>query len=100
LPIGSVQIVVFIVRRASSSAELRQLEIGNRKSAMPCGSDVAGNMRVFQTRFESSNLSFRSNIARVAKWLRRRIADPVFVSSSLTARSNLNQPQMNADKRG
>jgi hypothetical protein len=25
------------------------------------GSDVAGNMRVFQTRFESSNLSFRSN---------------------------------------
>jgi hypothetical protein len=26
------------------------------------GSDVAGNMRVFQTRFESSNLSFRSNL--------------------------------------
>ena len=25
------------------------------------GSDVAGNMRVFQTRLESSNLSFRSN---------------------------------------
>src|SRR5438477_529081 len=44
-------------------------------------------MRVFQTRFESSNLSFRSNYARVAKRLRRRIADPVFVSSSLTARS-------------
>ena len=36
-----------------------------------CGSDVAGNMRVFQTRLESSNLSFRSNCARrqVAKAL-------------------------------
>jgi hypothetical protein len=51
------------------------------------GSDVAGNMRVFQIRFESSKLSFRSNYARVAKRLRRRIANPVFVSSSLTARS-------------
>ena len=53
------------------------------------GSDVAGNMRVFQTRFESSSLSFRSNYARVAKRLRRRIANPVFVSSSLTARSKI-----------
>lgn len=44
-------------------------------------------MRVFQTRLESSNLSFRSNFARVAKWLRRRIANPINVSSSLTARS-------------
>ena len=69
------------------------------------GSDVAGNMRVFQTRFESSNLSFRSKQhvrqtsvcrcpgintqqtstsrslsdikARVAKRPRRRIANPV-----------------------
>lgn len=37
--------------------EPRQSEIGNWQSAMTCGSDVAGNMRVFQTRFESSNLS-------------------------------------------
>ena len=57
----------------------------------PCGSDVAGNMRVFQTRLESSNLSFRSKCARVAKRLRRRIANPVFVSSSLTACSNPTQ---------
>ena len=42
-----------------------------------CGSDVAGNMRVFQTRLESSNLSFRSKLARVAKRLRRWIANPV-----------------------
>jgi hypothetical protein len=55
------------------------------------GSDVAGNMRVFQTRLESSNLSFRSRHARVAKWLRRWIANPVLVSSSLTARSRLQE---------
>ena len=30
------------------------------------GSDVAGNMRVFQTRLESSNLSFRSNLLRAS----------------------------------
>ena len=29
-----------------------------------CGSDVAGNMRVFQTRLESSNLSFRTICTR------------------------------------
>ena len=33
-----------------------------RWAAMTRGSDVAGNMRVFQTRLESSNLSFRSNL--------------------------------------
>src|SRR5438105_4953792 len=31
------------------------------------GSDVAGNMRVFQTRFESSNLSFRSKQQRARR---------------------------------
>ena len=35
-------------------------------------------------------------LARVAKRLRRRIADPVFVSSSLTARSNFDVTQTNS----
>ncbi len=84
---------------------------------MTRGSDVAGNMRVFQTRFESSNLSFRSKtmsdklqlvVASATKSLnnvidklkhvgharaRRQAAKALdcnsgIVSSSLTARSN------------
>ena len=58
------------------------------------------SIRVLGTRGDSSILSTPTNTflantdlldscrARVAKRLRRRIADPVFVSSSLTARSN------------
>src|SRR5690242_8629852 len=40
----------------------RNSAIGNQKSAMTSGDDVAGNMRDFQPRFESSNLSLRSNL--------------------------------------
>jgi hypothetical protein len=40
-------------------------------------------------RFDSGTmLQHLLSFARVAKWLRRRIANPVLVSSSLTARSN------------
>ena len=54
------------LRSCSSTGRVRRFE--RRGCGFdPCqefqtlrGSDVAGNMRVFQTRFESSNLSFRS----------------------------------------
>jgi hypothetical protein len=57
---GLLALVVVLDRQTllggSTPIGIRQLAIGNALS----GSDVAGNIRVFQTRFESSNLSFRS----------------------------------------
>ncbi len=65
----------FLLRSCSSTGRVRRFERrGCRFESCQefhfqiSGSDVAGNIRVFQTRFESSNLSFRSKFyARVAK---------------------------------
>ena len=108
------------MEQTPSLNEIRKFEIRNPKFL--CGSDVAGNMRVFQTRFESSNLSSRSRFgvrrpgaafkqperpikstlknqyqsgARPphSKGARRQVgqrhwaANPLIVSSNLTARS-------------